>query len=70
MLKVGTLKELLKEIDDDVTIHTVNSVKMLPSVKHVHLAKYIDDDNGEEILVFCSMGNHLPDTIELIKGAS
>ena len=66
-MKVGALKEFIKDMDDDVEIRTVNGFKMLPTVKHVHLSEYIDGSGGK-MLVFCPMGTHVPDTIDLIKG--
>ena len=69
-MKVKELREFLKGVDDNVTIHTVNSMKNLPSVKHVHLATYKDETVEVPMLVFCSMGNHLPDTLDLLNGAS
>lgn len=67
-MNVGSLKKFLKDIDDDIELRVVNNLKILSSVKHIHLADYINDKSDLKMLVFCPMGNHLPDTLNLKEG--
>jgi hypothetical protein len=72
-VNVGMLKEFIKDMDDDITLHTVHMLGMIPSIKHVHLATFRECSKGaknKQMLVFCSMGNHLPEHLNLIKGAN
>ena len=71
-MNVGALKEFIKDMDDSIKLHNVNSVGMIPSIKHAHLVMYKECSKGTEnkpMLVFCAMGNHLPEHLNLIDGA-
>ena len=72
-MNVGALKEFIKDMDDSITLHDVGFRGRIPSIKHVHLAMFRECSKGTEnkpMLVFCSMGNHLPEHLILLKGVN